>query len=136
MNDTSLERYDYALRTAQGTAGGYALYDGTIFGRLKTNTGIRIDKDLPDGNMTIAPRSALSFEFNKNLEVRLAYGVYHQIPGPLPYHYNPNIMSGRADHYILGISKQFNSRWSGWIEGYYKDYKTIIIKERFNWYTG
>lgn len=135
MNDTSLERYDYNVRTAQGTAGGYALYDGTLLGRLKTNTGIRIDKDLPDGNMTIAPRSALSFEFNKNLEVRLAYGIYHQIPGPLAYFYNPNILSGRADHYILGITKKFNSTWSGWIEGYYKDYKTIIIKERFNWFT-
>lgn len=77
------------------------------------------------------PRFSLRYDFNKQTNVRLAWGIYHQFPQPYLFNEesgNPNLNSQRAQHFILGLEHQ-RGQTQLRVEGYYKTYAHLVIRD-------
>ena len=124
-NDTTITLRPYDLSSESRLAGAYLLYDGDLTGNLGMNAGLRLDHhdmaDLTD----ISPRLALRYSPGKKIELRGAFGEYHQFPQEEALSYNSDLQSELSRHYIAGVHYRFSPAVAGWIEGYVKDYRNL-----------
>ncbi|MFN3589510.1 MAG: carboxypeptidase-like regulatory domain-containing protein [Spirosomataceae bacterium] len=113
----------YQIEDKLARMGAYVLYEGKIWGKLQTNSGLRWDTNLTNG--TISPRIKLVYPF-KNTSIHTSWGEYYQFAGIGVKNAN-ELPASKATHYILGIKQRMNSQFSGWAEIYLKDYSTLYL---------
>ncbi len=115
----------YQIEDKLSRMGAYVLYEGIIWGKLQTNTGLRWDTNLT--NRTISPRIKLVYPF-KNTSIHTSWGEYYQFAGIGVKNAN-ELPASKATHYILGIKQRINSQFSGWAEMYLKDYSLLYLSQ-------
>lgn len=115
--------------------GGYGELEYKWSRRIATRIGGRFDKLSLSPQWTIDPRVSLLYAINANTEIRLAWGIYHQVA--LPYQYRDVASRGlkpqQAQHYIAGL--HFDKKlWQARVEGYIKPYKDLLLENEQNEY--
>jgi hypothetical protein len=103
--------------------------------------GIRMDYYDVLGKLYFSPRISLSYALDDLTTLRGVWGMYYQSPGyeklldqssliDLNQEYTSLLDAENALHYILGIERWITSEWNLRIEGYYKDFRDLIIQQR------
>lgn len=80
------------------------------------------NNDFTDERLTL-PRSTLGFDLNTHTTFKLKYGHYARLPeldSSFPGIGNPNLLTQKAKHSVIGVQKQLNQGWSWNAEFYYK----------------
>jgi hypothetical protein len=103
--------------------------------------GIRMDYYDVLGKLYFSPRISLSYALDDLTTIRGVWGMYYQSPGyeklldqssliDLNQEYTSLLDAENALHYILGIERWITSEWNLRLEGYYKDFRDLIIQQR------
>lgn len=105
--------------------------------RLTSGAGIRADHHNLARETTVDPRLSLRYDFSKQTNVRLAWGIYHQFPEA--YLYNPasgnsRLAAQQAQHFIAGLEHQREQLMLR-VETYYKPYQHLVIRDNERNYT-
>ncbi|MGD8717290.1 MAG: TonB-dependent receptor [Candidatus Zixiibacteriota bacterium] len=118
--------YDYLYEP--DTYKGAAFADTTVrpWGRLSLTVGGRADYLEYTDNLTVAPRTGAKVAVTDTLSLNAAYGQYYQSPMYTSLAVNdlsngPALYSGRADHYIAGLTYLLRPDLELGVEGYYKN---------------
>jgi hypothetical protein len=109
--------------------------------RLFFHPGVRLDYYDVLGKLYLSPRISLSYAINNITTLRGVWGMYYQSPGyeklldqssliDLNEAYTRTLNAENAFHYILGIERWLTSEWNLRLEGYYKDFRDLIIQQR------
>lgn len=107
--------------------------------RLIAQLGLRFDRYGIIRKSYISPRFNLLYNVNTLTSLRFAYGLYYQSPGyEKIYDQNTffdftraeNLNAERARHYIFGIERWLTPTVIARVEGYYKDFDNLIVRER------
>lgn len=108
-----------------------------ISNKLFLAGGTRFDYQTASGGLCFDPRLSAVFKLSESSSFKLAYGIFHQYPAPFYYDEtigNPRLGPMRAYHYIVGY--EFDSAGAIFrLEGYYKDYKNLLLKDSVFNYT-
>ncbi len=119
------------LLTKTGRAGAYLESQIRFTKRFFTVAGVRYDYHTLSGKSNIDPRLSMGFLMAKDHSLRAAIGMYHQYPN-LQYYaqsLNYNLKPEEATHYILGYEfNKNNGMFVFRVEGYYKDYKDLVLR--------
>jgi hypothetical protein len=115
----------------------YAQYERQI-GKLNTKVGIRATHYDRTDQFYTEPRVSLSYELTDKLELKAAYGMYHQmirrlnerslyfsIPETWTLADDETIPVLRSDHYIIGAIYR-ESDWELSVEGYHKYERGVV----------
>ncbi|HZW39843.1 MAG TPA: TonB-dependent receptor [Ignavibacteriaceae bacterium] len=113
-----------------------------ISDRLFLQPGVRFDYYDLLSKYYIAPRFAFSYALNDITTLRGVWGIYYQSPGyekffdqNVMYNFNKekvvNLEAEKAIHYVLSIERWLSSEWNVKLEGYYKDFRDLIIPQKF-----
>ena len=111
--------------------GAYAEMETQLGRRVTGGAGVRIDHHNFANETTVDPRLSLRYDFSKQTNLRLAWGIYHQFPEA--YLFNPAsgnslLASQRAQHYIIGLEHQREQLMMR-VETYYKPYQDLVIRD-------
>ena len=123
-------RYDSFSRSInEGIISGYAEAEWVPVYWLAFKPGVRYEHSALLNKDNIAPRLSFAVKAGKNAQVSLATGIFYQLPDYL-YLYNVKPFNQTYDfqkavHYIANYQWQKNDRTLR-VEGYYKDYKSLI----------
>ncbi len=116
----------------------YAQNKFNLWNKLYINPGVRLDHYEILGKTYIAPRLSLSWAYDDLTTVRASWGIFYQSPGyeklqdrATIYDFTPEnvapLQAEKAIHYILGIERWLSFEWNLKIEGYYKDFRDLIV---------
>jgi hypothetical protein len=89
----------------------------------------------------LAPRVSLSYAIDDLTTLRAVWGMYYQSPGyekqrdqnrlyDLNEEFTQNLNAEKAIHYVIGIERWLTNEWRVRVEGYYKDFRDLIIQQR------
>lgn len=121
--------------------GGYLEAQYKITKKFFTIGGIRTDYHTLSKKTVFDPRLSLGYKIFKDNVIRASVGLYHQYPS-LQYYtqsLNNNLKPEQAAHYILGYEiDKMNGLFLLRIEGYYKDYKDLVLynENNYTYYSG
>jgi hypothetical protein len=122
----------------------YRMYTENNFAlgkRLFLHPGIRFDYyDVLD-KIYFSPRMSLSYAIDDITTVRGVWGMYFQSPGyeklldqssliDLNEEFTRDLNAENAIHYVIGIERWLTGEWNLRLEGYYKDFRDLIIQQR------
>jgi len=115
--------------------GGYAELEAkNVLGndRLFTVAGIRYDV-FPDLNIQwVDPRIGVGYNLTKNSKLKVAMGVFHQLPDLRLYSEddgNPKLNAMKAEHIVASYDLLFGKNSSVRIEGYHKKYSNLPLDD-------
>jgi hypothetical protein len=111
--------------------GGYAEIETQLARRVTGGAGIRADHHDLANETTVDPRLSLRYDFSKQTNVRLAWGIYHQFSEAYlfnPANGNSQLASQKAQHYIIGIEHQ-REQFMLRAEAYHKPYAHLVIRD-------
>jgi vitamin B12 transporter len=128
LNAPSFQINDKAY---SGRLGGYIEGQWRVTSNFFIIPGIRTDYHTSSGEISFDPRLSLGYRIGDHHFIRSALGIYHQYPRP-QYYINRStfqtiINPEAANHYILGYEFNNDGKLIFRIEGYYKDYKDLIV---------
>ena len=121
-------------RSYTGWRGGVYLENDLRWGKTEFFPGIRMDY-MNQGSsriFTYDPRIRVVYNFEDNLKIKGAAGVFHQLPSYRlldPEYGNPNLDSGVAYHYIGGVEYEPYRLLYLEIQCYYKWMKNLIYSD-------
>lgn len=100
--------------------------------------GLRYDYFQYSKQGNLSPRASLTYELiPPTTHLTAAYGEYYQTQS-LPLYadnrnigYNRELKNSHARHFVLGFDHLFDEGLKGSIEGYYKEYFDLPIREQF-----
>jgi len=100
--------------------------------------GIRSDYQSLSEKVSFDPRFSFGFLLAKNQTVRGAVGIYHQYPGLSEYYSSDdnNLEPEEAIHYILGYEFNKEGNIVFRVEGYYKDYSNLVLRNVTDFFYG
>lgn len=103
---------------------------------IKMTPGLRGEYESISKKYIFDPRLSLIYSLTMHSNLTASWGIYHQFPEPSyydPYVGNPQLSSMKAVHYIIGYAFQKENKIFR-LEGYYKNYKDLLLKdERLNY---
>ena len=113
-------------------AGAYGEAQVKVTRRIAAIIGLRTDRSNLTGKTTLDPRFSLRYAFTQQTDLRLAWGLYHQISDA--YTFNPasgntQLLPQRAQHFIVGVNHEKNLLQMR-LEGYYKPYDALVIEQQ------
>ena len=80
-----------------------------------------------------SPRASFELALGEKSKLRGAWGKYYQWPSlntpPFQALGNAQLRAQEADHYVLGIERQFPSDVFARVEGFYKNMKNLIVDQ-------
>ena len=120
-----LTSYDFSEDTWSG--GGYLQDSWKLLPALTLTGGGRFDYLSLNGKTDLSPRLSLHYELDSKTSLRGAWGYYYQFPDLQDIDRQPALQSPLAIHYIVGIHREFNNAFHGWVEVYQKDYQNLIV---------
>jgi len=111
--------------------GAYTEIETQLGRRVTAGAGVRLDHHNLADETILDPRFSLRYDFTKQTNLRLAWGIYHQFPEA--YLFNPAsgnslLASQRAQHYIIGLEHQREQLMMR-VETYYKPYQDLVIRD-------
>lgn len=133
-SDTNIVLHAYKVSSKNQTHGAYTSLVGKT-GRFNYNLGARYDYNLANSRIDLSPRLSLSYNLCSESKLRAAWGYYYQFPGSEALQNNNKLVSPRCTHYILGYSRDYKNKFSGWIEVYYKHYNRLVLYDSLLNYT-
>ncbi|MBK8552982.1 MAG: TonB-dependent receptor [Ignavibacteria bacterium] len=100
--------------------------------------GVRSDYQTLSEKVSFDPRFSFGFLLAKNQTIRGAIGIYHQYPRLNDYFSadNNNLKPEEAVHYILGYEFNKEGNIVFRIEGYYKDYSNLVLRNTTDFFYG
>ncbi|MBZ0199009.1 MAG: TonB-dependent receptor [Ignavibacteriaceae bacterium] len=111
-------------RYTKGAA--YATFSNTLFDRLTTNIGARLDYfDAINNKLNIGPRISTSYKLNELTDINGSFGIYYQAPSYiwlLADQSNKNLNSVRVAQYIAGFNHRLREDLLFKTEIFYKQY--------------
>ena len=128
-----LTSYDFSEDTWSG--GGYLQDSWKFLPALTLTGGARFDYLRLNRKTDLSPRFSLHYELDSKTALRGAWGHYHQFPNPPDIDREPGLQSPLAIHYIVGISREFNTAFQGWVEVYQKDYQDLVVVDALEDYS-
>ena len=120
-----LTSYDFSEDTWSG--GGYLQDSWKLLPALTLTGGGRFDYLSLNGKTDLSPRLSLHYELDSKTSLRGAWGYYYQFPDSQDIDRQPTLQSPLAIHYIVGIHREFNNAFHGWVEVYQKDYQNLVV---------
>jgi vitamin B12 transporter len=124
-----------------GRVGAYAETQLKFTKNFFTIAGIRTDYHTLSKKESFDPRLSFGYKIFDDNVLRASVGLYHQYP-QLQYYaqsVNNNLKPEQATHYILGYEiNKMDGLFLFRIEGYYKDYKNLVLVDlnNFTYYSG
>ncbi|HYE59513.1 MAG TPA: TonB-dependent receptor, partial [Rhodothermales bacterium] len=118
-------------------AGAYANLEIKASRRLLAAAGVRVDHHAPSGETTVDPRLSARLQLSKAVDLRGAWGIYHQFPVPFLYNAvtgNPDLGAQRAQHFVGGLGVE-RETYTLRAEGYYKPYTKLTLRHETLGYT-
>ncbi len=100
--------------------------------------GLRTDYAVKPGINTIDPRLALGYKLNDKSNLKIGWGIFHQLPeGRLLAESdgNSDLKSMSAVHYVISYDYAFDNDNSLRAEVYYKSYKNLPLEDKEKNYT-
>ena len=116
--------YDFSEGTWSG--GGYLQNSWELLPALTLTGGGRFDYLSLNEKIDLSPRFSVHYELDSKTTLRGAWGHYYQFPNLQDIDREPGLQSPLAIHYIVGISREFNNAFHGWVEVYQKDYQNLV----------
>jgi vitamin B12 transporter len=120
-----------------GRVGAYGEAQWKPFKKYFAVFGLRTDYHTLSKKETIDPRFSTGYSIAKDHTIRGAIGLYHQFAA-LQYYgetANNDLKPEQATHYILGYEYNHNNGMFLFrVEGYYKDYKDLVLIDQYNNY--
>ncbi len=135
--DPNAEVYHLDEKFSAQRTGAYADLETQLSRRWTAGVSVRVDHHNLAQETILDPRFSLRYDFNKQTNARLAWGVYHQFPQPYlfnPESGNPGLNSQRAQHFIFGLEHQ-RGQTQLRLEGYYKPYERLVLRDNDFEYT-
>jgi len=114
--------------------GGFIQYRWRPRQNLSFIGGVRFDGFDYSEEFTVGPRLSMKWEFIPKLTANLAYGLYYQSLSLMNYTSDPDnhcLPHPRADHYVTGLTYLLSNSTQISCEGYFKDYRNLIVSERW-----
>lgn len=103
--------------------------------RIAARMGLRVDKWSLNEQWSADPRVSLRYAIHRSLNLRVAWGLYHQYARP--YQYNASVAASltpqRAQHIVAGIHYNRNALLLR-LEGYLKPYDDLVLENDTNEY--
>ena len=101
-----------------------------FFKKLIANAGLRYDYTGFSETGKISPRFSFSYKINDKSSINGSTGIFYQDPLFIQVADNNTIKlkPEKAIHYIVGFKHHFSKDLKLTIEGYYKDFKNLIIR--------
>ncbi|MCK4307647.1 TonB-dependent receptor [candidate division WOR-3 bacterium] len=106
--------------TSTSQFGAYLLTNFVLIEKILLTLGSRYDYISLTQEKTLSPRFRLSYSWDPKTSLFLAWGHYYQFQDFEFLEFNPNLVSAYANHYILGIERNFGEDWTGKLELYEK----------------
>jgi len=116
----------------------YATGNYDITERLRTSVGFRTNRHELNDTSYFEPRISSSYKISDKVNIKAAYGVYHQFINQVLYDHpyngsqnfwafsnNEGIPVVKSKHYVAGVSYQHNGLLID-LEAYYKDLEGIV----------
>ncbi len=102
---------------------------------LRYNSAYNGDKSWHD----LAPRFSTKYRLNETMNLKAAFGTYHQYLFRIPRMFIADIWASTNDdyddavshHYILGFQQEINQDFELELEAYYKDYNNLYFYDAF-----
>lgn len=119
-----------------GRIGAYAETQIKISDRVFVIAGARTDYHTLSGKMSFDPRISFGYLPDNFHSIRGAVGLYHQYPRLDNYFRasDNDLNPEDAMHYILGYEFNKEGKIVFRVEGYYKDYKNLVLMDRNDFY--
>lgn len=113
-------------------AGVYGEAQLKVSRRIAAAIGLRTDRSNLTGATTLDPRLSMRYAFTQQTDLRLAWGLYHQVSDA--YTFNPvsgnaGLLPQRSQHFILGLNHETDLLQMR-LEGYYKPYDALVIEQQ------
>ena len=98
--------------------------------RLAVRAGLRVDAHTLSGTSVVDPRVAARYALADGLDLRAAWGIYHQYATPETYSTGGtlDLAPQRAQHFILGLEHQ-RELLHVRAEGYWKPYGDLVLED-------
>ena len=124
------EVFEIGLKKSAWRSGAYSEIEWKAMRRMAIVAGLRSDINDLIGVPSVDPRLSLQIALNKNLQARLAWGIYHQSPLPVEFETTSGSLPltyQAASHWIAGLHLE-NGLLMGRLEGYFKQYQDLVIE--------
>ncbi len=127
-------RYKTKFNRVYDYAGGYVQDTWEIRPpRLSLGYGLRFDYLGLNDELTLSPRLSAAYRPNELTVIKAATGIYRQSSrDPIQTDDdigNPDLVSQRAIHYILGAERQLSDNVKGRLELFYKDLSMLMVPD-------
>lgn len=96
---------------------------------LTLTAGMRYSRNEYLRETHVEPRLSAQWQLTLNWDVHAAWGKYHQLPNfdqIVPLYGNPQLLSPRTTHYVLGVGRKLGV-WSVNADVYYKDLDRAVV---------
>ena len=125
--DISVQSTSYDFSEDTWSGGAYLQDSWKLLPALTLTGGGRFDYLRFNEKTDLSPRFSLHYELDSRTTLRGAWGHYYQFPNPQAIDRELGLQSPLAIHYIVGISREFNNAFHGWVEVYQKDYQNLVV---------
>lgn len=127
ITDTSALIYSRKVNTINILSSAYAIYDATIFKRIKFNTGLRLDHNQLANTFDLSPRITLGYDITRSTVLSASWGIFRQSPSTHQILQNKHLISNYSEHTIVSVKQKLTPIISARVEGYYKKYTKLVI---------
>jgi vitamin B12 transporter len=117
-------------------AGSYVEMEKRLGTHLTGSAGVRADYHDLGSQAVVDPRISMRYDFTKETNARLSWGIYHQNPQPIlfdPKSGSPNLHSQSAQHIVATLDHTVNLFMIR-VEGYHKSYDHLVIESKQDHY--
>jgi len=135
--DPSAEVYRLDERYATQRWGAYSEVEAQLSRRWMGSGGVRVDYHNLARESVIDPRLSLRYNFSKETNARMSWGVYHEFPQPALFDQqsgNPSLHAQSAQHVIAGF-EHANDLFMIRVEAYHKVYHSMVLRNKACNYT-
>ncbi len=127
LTDTSSLIYNRKVNTINILSSVYAIYDATVFKRIKFNAGLRLDHNQLANTFDLSPRITMGYDLTRSTILSASWGIFKQSPTTYQLIQNKHLLSNHSEHTIVSIKQKLTPIISARVEGYYKKYTRLVI---------
>jgi len=125
--DTSSLIFNRKVNTINILSSVYAIYDATVFKRIKLNAGLRLDHNHLANTFDLSPRITVGYDITSSTILSASWGIFKQSTTTYPLLQNKHLLSNHCEHTIVSIKQKLTPIISARVEGYYKKYTRLVV---------
>lgn len=127
LTDTASLIYNRKVNTINILSSAYAIYDATVFKRIKFNAGLRLDHNQLANTFDLSPRLTFGYDLTSSTILSASWGIFKQSPTTYQILQNKHLLSNHSEHTIVSVKQKITPIISARVEGYYKKYTRLVI---------